>query len=372
MIYSFPVFLLIISNWLSFARSRKIQLVFLIVFMPFVISVAGFRYYSDTDYAPYVEIFNSLPLLFDFTLEVASEAYGEGGFLLLNSLIKTFGMPFFVVTLLAASFSITAKAYFAFKYSSSAFVILSLYFCLHFVTVEFSQIRWSIATGFILLGYDAFIKGKGTAAVILFFAAISFHYSAMIAVFIMAGLLISSRRFWFCAFFVSLILAIVFKKYPLQIFLNFGVDLYVFERLQRYVNDPLSNVGFFSILKVSLYPLSYLILGRLTPKSGLRFPIPPSHILLERLSLIYISAALMLSFVPIFFLRLAPLVDFLSILVLVLYVDRIPVRIVRIYLKLMCTIFFGGWYFVSLSNSLQVPMEEGGLGPYKSIFEAYW
>lgn len=370
MIYSFPVFFLVISNWLSFTRSREIQLVFLIIFMPFVIYVAGFRYDSDTDYIPYVEIFNSLPLLFDFTLEVASETYGEGGFLLLNSLIKTLGMPFFVVTLLAASFSISAKAYFAFKYSSSAFIVLSLYFCLHFVTVEFSQIRWSIATGFILLGYDAFIKGKATAAAILFLTAISFHYSAMMAVLIMMGLLISSRRFWFCVFFVSLILALVFKKYPLQIFLNFGVDLYVFERLQRYLNDPQSNVGFFSILKVSLYPLSYLILGRFAPSSGSGFSISPSHVLLERLSLIYMSAALMLSFVPIFFLRLAPLVDFLSILVLVSYVDRIPVRIVRIYLKLICTVLFGVWYFVSLSNSLQVPMEEGGLGPYKSIFEA--
>lgn len=69
-----------ISNWLSFARSRIVQLIFIITFMPFVIFFAGFRYYSDTDYIPYVEIFNSLPVLFDFTMEVAKETYGEVGF----------------------------------------------------------------------------------------------------------------------------------------------------------------------------------------------------------------------------------------------------------------------------------------------------
>lgn len=360
-----------ISNWLSFARSRIVQLIFIITFMPFVIFFAGFRYYSDTDYIPYVEIFNSLPVLFDFTMEVAKETYGEVGFLLLNSLVKTLDMPFFVVTFLAASFSITAKAYFAFKYSSSAFIILTLYFCLHFVTTEFSELRWSIATGFVLLGYNSFIKGKITIAVALFMAAISFHYSAMIAIFILLGLLIKNRRFWLCVFFASLIIAIAFKKYPLQIYLNFGVDLYAFERLQRYLNDPSSNVGFFSIMKVSLYPLAYLILGRLIPKSGSDVSIYSSHALLERLSLIYISTALILSFVPIFFLRLAPLVDFLSILVLISYIDRIPSCTVRVYLKLICTILFGTWYCISLSKSLLVPMEEGGLGSYRSIFEAY-
>lgn len=172
-------------------------------------------------------------------------------------------------------------------------------------------------------------------------------------------------------FFASLIIAIAFKKYPLQIYLNFGVDLYAFERLQRYLNDPSSNVGFFSIMKVSLYPLAYLILGRLIPKSGSDVSIYSSHALLERLSLIYISTALILSFVPIFFLRLAPLVDFLSILVLISYIDRIPSCTVRVYLKLICTILFGTWYCISLSKSLLVPMEEGGLGSYRSIFEAY-
>lgn len=371
MIYSFPIFFLIISNWLSFARSRSVHLIALIAFMPFVIFVAGFRYYSDTDYIPYVEIFNSLPVLFDFTIEVAKETYGEVGFLLLNSLVKTLGMPFFVVTILAALFSITAKTYFAFKYSSSAFIVLTLYFCLHFVTTEFSELRWSIATGFILLGYNSFLKKNITFAIIFFMVAISFHYSAIMAIFILLGLLIASNRFWLCVFFVSLVVAIVFKSYPIQVYLNLGVDLYAFERLQRYLNDPSSNVGLFSILKVSLYPLAYCALGKFISRSGSDTSLYSSHILLERLSLIYISTALVCSFVPIFFLRLAPLVDFLSILVLVLYIDRIPSHVLRVYLKLVCTILFGAWYCISLSKSLLVPMEEGGLGLYRSIFETY-
>ena len=371
MIYSFPIFLLIISNWLSFAKSRLTQLVFIIIFMPFVIFIAGFRYYSDTDYIPYVEIFNSLPVLYDFTMEVAKETYGEIGFLLLNSLIKTLEMPFFVVTVLAAFFSISAKAYFSFKYSSSAFIVLALYFCLHFITTEFSELRWSIATGFILLGYNSFLKKNITTAIVFFVAAVSFHYSAMIAVFVLLGLMVASNRFWLCVFFASLVVAIIFKSYPFQVYLDLGVDLYVLERLQRYLNDPSSNVGFFSILKVSLYPLAYCVLGRFISKSGPDVAMHFSHELLERLSLIYISTALVFSFVPIFFLRLAPLVDYLSILVLVSYIDRVSSHVVRVYLKLGCTIFFGAWYYIALSKSLLVPMEEGGLGLYRSIFEAY-
>lgn len=366
--YLFPLYFLCISVVLSLIVDKKANFVFLVIFMPFVIFFAGFRFHSDTDYLAYINIFNSLPKLERVSFDVFINTYGEPGYLLMNIIIKTVGLPFFFVTLIASFISLGAKAYFAMKFSHSAFLVISLYLCMHFVTTEFSELRWSIATGLLILAIHYRYLDKIFKGFILFLLSVFFHYSSILVILIVMLAKYFNKSRVLILFSLSFLLALAFKFFPASINLQFESDIFILARLQRYVNNIDSNVGFISLSK-SLFYIILIMTASFIKHRSIKAYFSNKADDFEIVFFLLISVSLCLSFVPIFFLRLAPLVDFFAIIVIFNLVDSLKKKNTRFLLKCICIFFFGLWFVISLPRSLDVPLTDGGLGEYFTVLK---
>ena len=95
-----------------------------------------------------------------------NQLYGEPGYLILNSLVKTLGGSFVLVSALCTATSISLKLFFFRKFCQFAALSLSLYLCIHFLTIEFIQIRWAVASSFLLLAFYLMHAGRNLAALV--------------------------------------------------------------------------------------------------------------------------------------------------------------------------------------------------------------
>lgn len=366
--YLFPIYFLFLSWIMSHSVDRKSSVVVLITAVTFVIFFSGFRYFSDTDYLAYYSIFNSLPTINNLNYNVFTDTYGEPGYLFVNVLTKSMGLPFFFVTLFASLVSIGAKSFVAYKYSKSAFLVFSSYLCMHFVTTEFSELRWSISTGFLVLGIYNHAQKNKSLSLLLFLVATAFHYSSILVIFIVLIAKYLSKKSSIMIFFISLIFAFSFKFIPTGFQLDLNTNLFILSRFQRYVNDIDSNVGFISLFKLLFYFLLIYTVSFIKTRS-FSFYLNENLKDFEGMLYLLMSAALLLSIVPIFFLRLAPLFDFFALIVVFNVVDKLTRLESKIFVKSVCILLFGLWFLISLPRSLDVPVSEGGLGEYRTVLD---
>jgi hypothetical protein len=252
-VYAFPALLAVLAYvvYLTGDRRRDGQLV--LVTSILVVLISGLRWGSDADFLDYLGMFEETPTLRHFSPDSIQGIYGEPGYLLLNSAFRSLSLDFFVLTLACALLSISVKALVSLKLSRQASLTLALYLCIHFITIEFIQIRWAVASSLLILALYLQFRRKLWAAALCFLGAVGFHYFSV--VFLLVGLLLEVRG---AKAFFGLVLLLGVSGFALGPVLSTtgliaGSEAYVVERALRYLSEELSSIGALSYLKLAAY-----------------------------------------------------------------------------------------------------------------------
>jgi hypothetical protein len=310
------------------------------------IAISGLRWASDVDHLEYAAMFAETPELINFNQESISDLHGEPGYLLVSAILKSLGIDFVVLSVACAVFAIGAKAWVARRFSPNASLALCLYLCIHFITIEFIQIRWAVASAIIALAiYHQFNRRLFAAAALLALAT-TFHYFA--ALFVLVCLLAEVRR-------ASYFYALVALTSLVGMLLAMGgtvmpeaseSNLYVVKRIFRYLIDPLSDVGMLSYAKLAMFPLTYALLAKCFP-SVTKVPVTD---FLRRITFASIAATLLLSFVPLMHFRAVVLADFFGLLLMVRMLDGRIGQLARFGILAIFSVLYAVWYVLDIGN----------------------
>jgi hypothetical protein len=175
MIYYLPLFLIlslssITEVWGVNKKQRNWLLIFCTMFAIFFI---GLRFYTGFDWNIYIDYFNK-----SITM---GNTYGfENGYYFLNNLISLNIGYYYVLQGLASCFILISAMYFFKNNSKYPILIFSIFILLFFVALM-SQIRQTIALGFIFISAKYIFERKFLPFLLLIFFACQFHISAIIA-----------------------------------------------------------------------------------------------------------------------------------------------------------------------------------------------
>lgn len=347
-IYYTPVFLTLLAMLAQIQKNRRLDISVLLVCSLVIILISGLRWYSDVDYEPYVWMYDDNPLLSEFSRDSIRDLYGEPGYLLLSSIFKSLGASFFILAFACAAFSILLKSIVVLKLSEQASLAICLYFCIHFITIEFIQIRWAIATSLIILGFYCQYLQKNKTAFLCFALSLGVHYFS--AFFLVVALLLNVngyRRFYFL-FFASLFFALFFQVDYLQNLIINDSDIYVIKRITRYAIDPESQVGFFSYVKLIMYPAIYSACVFFKPSYP--WKTDKLNLFLFKISFISLAATFFVTFIPLLHFRATVIADFFSIILILNSIDKAFPNKFRILIFVIISFMYLIWYLIDVFN----------------------
>ncbi|CZQ97135.1 Hypothetical protein Tpal_2104 [Trichococcus palustris] len=139
--------------------------------------LAGLRYYSGYDFAPYYSFFHDLTGIQDV---FNGKIDAESGYLLLNYLFLKLGLNFYAFILFFAFLSMGLLINFLYRNAPYPSLILFYYFSRFFLARDMGQIRGSIAS-IILLYSVKYMKEKQLFKfLVVVFVASLFHITALI------------------------------------------------------------------------------------------------------------------------------------------------------------------------------------------------
>jgi hypothetical protein len=345
-IYYFVLALLPLSLIASLVRSRDMGSIVLRITTLATIAISGLRWASDVDHLEYADMFAVNPELTNFNRESIWDLHGEPGYLLVSAILKSLGMDFVVLSVACAVFAIGAKAWVARRFAPSASLALCLYLCIHFVTIEFIQIRWAVASAFIALAiYYQFNRRFSVVAALLALAT-SFHYFS--AFFVLVCLLAEVRKASYFYALVTLIslLGMLLAMQGTVISAPFESNLYVVKRIFSYLSDPLSDVGPLSYAKLAMIPFTYALLVKSFPSVAKL----PETDFLRRITFASIAATLLLSFVPLMHFRAVVLADFFGLLLIMRMLDGRVEQLARFAIMAVFSCLYAVWYVLDVGN----------------------
>jgi len=318
---------IIISN-------KEINLIFYFLIVVPVVFFSGLQFYSTIDYFGYVQNFNELPGILDLTPTYLRSLYGEPLFILFSTLLKEFSNnPQFLIFGLAL-ISLVTKSYFYYKLSCKSLAI-SIYFLLDFLMVEFIQVRWGVAIGFISLFIYGYINEK-RFNYLWAFAAIGFHYFSIIPIFfIIITKKLKLSIIYSTILFISLLLFILFFRNIFNIFSEFTQGIYIIEKMRIYLDNPIDKINPLLIAK-SLLLFFFVFISYIRNLN-----------LLNKIGIIFNLVSLCFTFLPIFYMRFSPLCDLVSLAV-IFSKNSLNGLSYKIFLMLTPLFFF--WYFADLDS----------------------
>ena len=322
--------------------------------------IAGLRWYSESDYEPYVEIYNDTPTLSQFNQESIASVYGEAGYLFVSAIFKSFGGGFYLLAFVCAFAAMFLKSAVVRRLSEHASLAMSLYLCLHFITIEFIQMRWAVAAGLLSLGFCFQYLRRYKAAVLCFALAPAFHYFSILFWFVSLLVTMKGYKRFYLLFLGSVLGGLLLKLDYFYDFLMIQSDMNVVTRFTEYVKNPDYNFGLFSYAKVVMYPAIYALCVWYRPA----FPWKTDrlNLFLFKLSFVSLSATLLGSFFPVLFLRTVVVADFFSIIWILNVMDKALDREARLVSFGALGALFGAWYLVDLANY----MHSGYLRDYRT------
>lgn len=345
-VYYFVLALLPLALVASSMRSRDVGRLLLFGAAAAAIVISGLRWESDVDHPEYAEMFAVTPDLANFNRDSIWDLHGEPGYLLASSILKSLGLSFFVLSAACAAFAVGAKAWVASQLSRSASLAFCLYLCIHFITIEFIQIRWAVASALIALAVYHQFHRRLFVVVVLLALAVGFHYFS--AIFVLVCLLAEVRKesfFYFVIVSVSLFGLVLAMASPV-IPLVFDSDIYIIKRTLRYLTDPISDVGLLSYAKLAMIPLAYFVLAK-------RYPYVSADLVtnfMRRIAFASIAATLLVSFVPLMHFRAVVLADFFALLLLVRILDQRANQFERIAILSVFSVLYAIWYVIDIAN----------------------
>src|SRR5882762_2430282 len=351
LVYFAPLLLLAWALIAQIRRNKKADMRALAVCTFAIILIAGTRWYSDADYEPYAGMYDDNPVLSEFNQESITPLFGEAGYLFLSAIFKTLGSKFFLLAFACSVCSLLLKSTVVRKLSGQASLAMCLYLCLDFITIEFIQMRWAVATGLICLGFCFQYLQKHKAAVLCFALAPVFSYFSVL--FWIVALLVMLRGYkrFYLLFIVSLLGALLLNIEYLQVFLISDSDFYVLTRLTRYASEPDSHIGLFSMAKLVMYPAIYALCVMHRPS----FPWKTDglNLFLFKLSFVSLSLTLLVTFLPILHARATVIADFFSIIWILNAMENTLDWEARMVSVAFLASLFAAWYSVDLLTNVR-------------------
>lgn len=329
----------------SVTRSRHVHATLLAIATVVTVAFCGLRWNADVDYEGYALLFAETPVLSNFTPDTVSELYGEPGYLFLSSLLRSAGLGFFTLTFLCAAFAVIAKALVIQRFVRSAGIVLFLYLCIHFITIEFIQMRWAVASALIALAFSFQYQRRLVPTLMCLGIAFSFHYFSIVFFVVAALLEIRREGHLYMLLLVFGALAAFAAWRGFEIPLGLEVDAYILQRAIRYVTDSLSTIGLMSYIKVLAYPLAYLALTAGRPA----LHIDPATGFLRRLSVVCVAFTLALSIVPVMHHRTVVLADLFSLMLLVRVIELRFTPVERLTALAALSIPYASWFVLDIS-----------------------
>ncbi|WP_158260237.1 EpsG family protein [Photobacterium sp. GB-1] len=256
-VYIYTAFLFFFVGSLSLINSQYLKYLLLCILIFSIQIIAGLRFFSDADYKNYIEIYDAIPYLSDFSILSVSHIHGEIGFLFFISIVKSiFNHPaFFFIIFTTISFVLKLKF---FKASTKEFLLAyCIYLCYFFYQYEFIQIRMGVMIGFVAL---ALLNIKSNKFYIFIFIGSMFQKLALL--FVSVKFLIKQKNLTIFIFTVISISTGTFLSFPKIIdFINGGYNSPFYHIIYNYANNPLysSSVSIFQFI-----PLRHLLVFLLT------------------------------------------------------------------------------------------------------------
>jgi hypothetical protein len=353
----------VLTLWALIAQvggNRRVERMVLAAAAGTIALIAGLRWYSDIDFEPYAQMYSDNPALSELSRESVSRLYGEAGFLALTAVFKTLGSEFVLLAFACALTSLLLKSVSLFRLSKHASLALCLYLCLHFVTIEFIQMRWAVASAWLALGFSFQYLRKFKAAFLCFALALAFHYFS--AVFWIVALLVTMKghRRFYVMLAVSLLAALLLKLEHVAGFLVSDSSVYVLERINRYATNPNAPLGVLSFAKLLMYPAIYAACVWFRPayawkEDGL-------NMFLFKLSSVLISLTLAVTFIPILHQRASVLADFFALIWILNALHCALSAGARSFAFAGLGALYCAWYVVDVSNYVNA----GRLFPYQT------
>lgn len=182
-IYNYLVISVFIIYFACFLSKNHGNKIFYVSTSILLIMVLGFRNidYCGIDLGRY---FNQYDTLARARSVGSSFEMRDGGnilFFITCYVFAKLGLSFQSFLFIAAVFSISTALYLYYKYSKYPLMCVCMFLPILYIH-QFSQLKQSIATGFVILAYLAFRKNKTWTVIILMIIAILYHPSAIVMV----------------------------------------------------------------------------------------------------------------------------------------------------------------------------------------------
>ena len=339
-IFNLPIFFVYFSFLSIF--SRKFKVVTSLIMLLMITLISGTRYYSDIDYGPYIELFNDTPSFFNLSVTDFLILYGEPGYLVFTSLIKSLGFDFVAVTIVFSLFSVALKLYICSRLVSNYLFAFSLFLCLHFLTVEFIELRWALSSALVMTAIFCEFKKRRKYFLAFIFLASIFHYFSMLFLCVMLFRFFTFRNS-IVIFCLSFLVALSYKIITPSVAYSVDSNVYIIRRLFRYLNDPESSVGLFSYLRILMYFAVVISVYYFKDRFS------AFDINLAKYSSLLVSVALLISFVPLLYFRSMVVSDYFMLIVMTILIFKFKL-IYRCLFIVALILLFSTWNIIDVSN----------------------
>lgn len=146
-----------------------------------LILIAGLRFRLGEDTINYIYYFyHDFPNLYDLDIDTLLSSDQPPLWILLNSIVKTFGGKFFVVQLIQATILNTLMLKYFKKHSSYPFACVTFYFLWRFQLFNMVVMKAALALSIILFANDFFLEKKYIKGFLLILIATGFHQASIV------------------------------------------------------------------------------------------------------------------------------------------------------------------------------------------------
>lgn len=146
-----------------------------------LILIAGLRFRLGEDTINYIYYFyHDFPNLYDLDIDTLLSSDQPPLWILLNSIVKTFGGKFFVVQLIQATILNTLMLKFFKKHSPYPFACVTFYFLWRYQWFSMVVMKAAIALSIMLFANDFFLEKKYLKGLALILIATGFHQSSIL------------------------------------------------------------------------------------------------------------------------------------------------------------------------------------------------
>ena len=356
-IYLTPIFLLAWCLTGALWGGRKSNYINLFWGSMIVMMIAGFRWMCDADFSGYKDLYADTPPINMFDFETMQHMYGEPGYLYITSIFKAIGAEFYVISFLCAVISISIKSFVALKLSRQSSLVISLYFCIHFITIEFIQIRWALATSLLIFAFYFQQKKFFKEALLCYVSAVSVHYLSLLYIIIAIMMELKQGKYYWSVLCGMLVLGLSIKLGILNFITLLNTETYILNKALGNLAVPASTLGLFSYLKLFYYVVIYIFINFVDPHS--QYENVDSDKYWFRLSVSCLALTLSISFAPILHHRSVVITDFFCLIYVINKLEKTSLLRVKQSMELKTGREPNGiqnmarvYYFLSISGLL--------------------